>query len=164
MKKSVPALLVAGVLTLVGCSGGDPQASTDATGSAKPCFPNSEVAQLAFEWRLTVAGDRDNPDMSEKAQYAEEYAQRVKDMSWGISEGSDCIGHRESLVLTKEALILAKALDEGGASDKEYENTAEAGEGFMEAMRLGEQGYSEDQIAFPTDPEEARNLIPGQGS
>jgi len=158
------AAFVAGALFLAGCGGGDSDVSTEATEATEPCFTNSEVAQLSFEWRTTVASERDSQDDSSLTQYADEFAQRVKDMSWGIPEGSDCIGYRESLVLTKEALILAKALEEGTATDKEYENTAKAGEDFMEVMKLEEQGYSEERVSFPTDPEKARETIPGQGS
>lgn len=156
------AVVLTGSLALTGCAearGNGESAPVEA--AAEPCYSLSEVAQLPFDWQTGVIAVRDAPGGQALKEGAEYFAQKTKDMSWSVPEGSDCIGYRESLVLTKEALILSDALANDKATDTEFDNVAAAGDEFMQVMKMEENGYSNIQISFPTNADEARELIPG---
>lgn len=161
--------VLAGALLLAGCGGEekdtteaeqDPE-TQDSEQSPAPCFHSSEVAIFPFEWAQDIMAPKDTATDQAKAEMATDYAERVKELSWAVPDGSDCIGYRESLVFTREALILAQALGDGHATDAEYDNAADAGEDFMKVMKLEEQGYEPERSTFARTPEEAEDRIPG---
>lgn len=167
--KRVALLVLTGTILLAGCGEGPNETAASEQAiktqgleqSPEPCFHSTEVAGFSFDWSLDIMAPKEKATDQTKAELANEYAERAKELSWAVPDGSDCIGYRESLVFTREALILAQALDEGSATDDMYDSAADAGEDFLKVMKLDEQGYEPERSKFARTPEEAEERIPG---
>src|SRR5699024_10006693 len=123
MKTKLAIVLAVGAAALTGCSGSD-VATPQSEPSPDYCYLASDVAILGFDWAMSVVPTKDHLPDEMDVENAYDFAEQVKDMSWSIPDGSDCVGYRESLVLTREALILADALDKGTVSDADYTDVA----------------------------------------
>lgn len=148
------SLLVAGAFALSGCDGGG--ASEEA--ALELCYSRTDVAELPIDWILNVVGPKNNGDDQALREGTDEFAEKIKDMSWSIPDGADCIGYRESLEMTKAALLLAQAVNNGTDTHAEYKSVADTGEAFMEVMEMRENGYNEIQVSFPVNADEVKEL------
>lgn len=156
MKVEWPAVVITGSLALAGCSAG----AQSEEPAPELCYSRTDVSELPMDWITNVIGPRYNADEQALREGTGTFAEKLKDMSWGIPEGSDCVGYRESLVMTKEALLLSQAVNNGTDTDDAYESVANAGDDFMMVMEMKENGYSEVQVSFPTSAEEIKELVP----
>lgn len=145
MIRRLSAVALVGMITLTGCGGG-----ADSQLAMEPCFENSQVLQVQYDWGYLVAGARAYASDKELSDKAWTYAQQVEDLAYTVEDDRQCTGKRESLELTLQALELFKAMDEGTLTESHYEEAAQAGESFMDVMKLEEQGYATNQLTFNT--------------
>ncbi|MFF8895626.1 hypothetical protein [Brevibacterium casei] len=158
MKMKLCVAVIAGSFGLAGCGGG----GGDTTEEAAPqlCYSRTDVAELPVDWISNVVVPRDSGDAQALRAGTDVFAEKIKDISWSIPDGSDCIGYRESLEMTKEALLLAQAVNNGTDTDADYQSVADTGDAFMDVMEMRENGYNEIQVSFPINADEMKKLSP----